>query len=103
MRFLLEPPEVEDLDALVAAAEAVRASGLDGILLAPTTALPAPLVAAAALAARVPNIRIAAQVEVGEGHPLEVAEEAAVVDVASGGRLILVAAAARAASARPST
>ena len=92
MRLLLEPPGAAGLDDLVAAGEAVRAAGLDGVLLAASPELPAPLVAAAALAARVPSIRIAAEVEVGEAHPVEVAEEAAVVDVASGGRLILVAA-----------
>jgi alkanesulfonate monooxygenase SsuD/methylene tetrahydromethanopterin reductase-like flavin-dependent oxidoreductase (luciferase family) len=92
MRLLLEPPAAAGLDALAAAGEAVCAAGLDGVLLAPSPELPAPLVAAAALAARVPSILIAAEVEVGEGHPIEVAEEAAVVDVASGGRLILVAA-----------
>jgi alkanesulfonate monooxygenase SsuD/methylene tetrahydromethanopterin reductase-like flavin-dependent oxidoreductase (luciferase family) len=91
MRILLEPSDAGDLEALVAAGEAARASGLDGILLARTPLVSAPLVAAAALAARVGAIRIAAEVEVGDAHPIEVAEEAAVVDVASGGRLILVA------------
>jgi alkanesulfonate monooxygenase SsuD/methylene tetrahydromethanopterin reductase-like flavin-dependent oxidoreductase (luciferase family) len=91
MRLLLEHPGANGLDALAALGQAALDAGLDGVLLAATPALPAPLVAAAALAARVPSIRIAAEVEVGEGHPLEVAEEAAVVDVASGGRLILVA------------
>ena len=91
MRLLLEPSDARDLDTLVAAGEAVRRSGLDGVLLGRTPLVSAPLVAAAALAARVGGIRIAAEVEVGEAHPIEVAEEAAVVDVASGGRLILVA------------
>ncbi|HET6691572.1 MAG TPA: LLM class flavin-dependent oxidoreductase [Miltoncostaeaceae bacterium] len=91
MRFLVEPTGVGDLDDLVAAGEAVRRSGLDGVLLGATPLVSAPLVAAAALAARVEGIRIAAEVEVGASHPIEVAEEAAVVDVASGGRLILVA------------
>jgi alkanesulfonate monooxygenase SsuD/methylene tetrahydromethanopterin reductase-like flavin-dependent oxidoreductase (luciferase family) len=95
MRLLIEPAGADGLDALVAAGDSARRAGLDGVLLAPSRALPAALVAAAALAARVPSIRIAAEVEVGEAHPLEVAEEAAVVDVASGGRLILVAVPAR--------
>ena len=102
MRLLLEPPGAAGLDDLVAAGEAVRAAGLDGVLLATSPELPALLVAAAALAARVPSIRIAAEVEVGEAHPVEVAEEAAVVDVASGGRLILVAAPAPGARSAPS-
>ena len=91
MRLLLEPGDARDLDALAAAGEAARRCGLDGVLLGRTPLVSAPLVAAAALAARVASIRIAAEVEVGEAHPIEVAEEAAVVDVASGGRLILVA------------
>lgn len=90
MRFLLEPPLDGGLDGLVAAGEAAHAAGLDGVLIARTAAVPAPLVAAAALAARVPDLLLAAEVEVGEDHPLEIAEEAAVVDVGSGGRLVLV-------------
>jgi alkanesulfonate monooxygenase SsuD/methylene tetrahydromethanopterin reductase-like flavin-dependent oxidoreductase (luciferase family) len=91
MRFLIAPRAVADLDALVRAGEAVHAAGLDGLYLVRTAELPSPLVAAAALAARVPHLRLAVEVEVGEEHPMETAEEAAVVDVASGGRLILVA------------
>jgi len=91
MRFLLEPPEPGALDDLAEAGRSALSAGLDGVLLRTSRTLPAPLVAAAALAGRVPSIRIAAHVEVGESHPLEVAEEAAVVDVASGGRLILLA------------
>lgn len=90
MRFLLEPPGVHDLSGLTAAAEAARTSGLDGILLAESPGLPAPLVAAAALAGRVADVLVAAEISLGDRHPLEVAEEAAVTDLALGGRLILV-------------
>jgi alkanesulfonate monooxygenase SsuD/methylene tetrahydromethanopterin reductase-like flavin-dependent oxidoreductase (luciferase family) len=51
-------------------------------------ATPAPLVAAAWLAARTRGIRIAAEVIAGP-HPVALAEEAAVADLATGGRLIL--------------
>jgi len=88
MRFLLEPLKSTTIDDVVRAAEAAHAHGLDGVLLSATASLPAPLVVAAALAARVSDIRIAAEVSL-DRHPIEVAEEAAVVDVASGGRLIL--------------
>lgn len=91
MRFLLEPLAAASLDDVVAAGEATHREGLDGVLLGATEALPAPLVVAAALAARVPDIRIAVETLVGDRHPLEVAEEAAIVDVESGGRLVLVA------------
>jgi hypothetical protein len=90
VRFLLEPPAGHGLSGLAAAAQAAGASGLDGILLAESAALPAPLVAAAALAGRVPDVLVAAEIPLGDRHPLEVAEEAAVTDLALGGRLILV-------------
>lgn len=90
MRFLLEPVTARTLDDVSKAGEAVHTAGLDGVLLTATDGLPAPLVTAAALAARVGEIRIAVEVEAGDRHPVELAEEAAVVDVASGGRLILV-------------
>jgi alkanesulfonate monooxygenase SsuD/methylene tetrahydromethanopterin reductase-like flavin-dependent oxidoreductase (luciferase family) len=98
VRFLLEPLGADTLDEIVAAGEAAHALGLEGVLLTPSEALPAPLIAAAALAARVRDIRIAVDVEAGDRHPIELAEEASVVDVASGGRLILVV---RPAAARP--
>jgi len=50
----------------------------------------APLITAAALAGRVPDLLLAVELELGDRHPFEVAEEAAVVDLASGGRLLLV-------------
>ena len=89
MRFLLEPVEPATLDDIVRVGEAAHACGIDGVLLTEAEALPAPLVVAAALAARVAEIRVAVEVEAGDRHPIELAEEAAVVDVASGGRLVL--------------
>lgn len=89
MRFLVEPPAATTLDDVLRVAEATHAAGLDGVLLTASSALPAPLVVAAALASRVGDIRIAALLDGGDRHPVELAEEAAVVDVASGGRLIL--------------
>lgn len=90
MRFLLEPEAGPELEALAAAAGAAHAAGLDGVLLAATPERPAPLVAAAALAGRTPDILLAAEVTLGDRHPLLLAEEAAVVDGIAGGRLILV-------------
>jgi alkanesulfonate monooxygenase SsuD/methylene tetrahydromethanopterin reductase-like flavin-dependent oxidoreductase (luciferase family) len=57
MRLLIEPVGADGLNALVVAGDSARRAGLDGVLLAASPALPAPLVAAAALAARVPGIR----------------------------------------------
>lgn len=52
--------------------------------------LPQPLVACAAMAARTSRIRVGTAITVGPlRHPLHLAEEALVVDVLSGGRLIL--------------
>ncbi|WP_051248060.1 LLM class flavin-dependent oxidoreductase [Nocardioides halotolerans] len=52
--------------------------------------LPQPLVACAALAARTRRIKVGTAVTVGPlRHPLHLAEEALVVDVLSGGRLVL--------------
>lgn len=90
MRFLLEPEGVGDLEQLVAAGQAVHDAGLDGLLLARTPLLADPLVAAGALAARVPDVLVAAEVTLDDRHPLELAEQAAVTDLVSGGRLVLV-------------
>ncbi|MBM3678005.1 MAG: LLM class flavin-dependent oxidoreductase [Actinobacteria bacterium] len=89
MRFLIEPVEARSLDHVLRLAEATHAAGLDGVLLTASETLPAPLVVAAAVAARVPDTRLAALVDGGDRHPIQLAEEAAVVDVASGGRVIL--------------
>lgn len=88
MRFLLEPLDGEDV---FAAGRAARDAGLDGVLFAATTALPAPLLVAAAVAPVVDGILLAAEVPLGDRHPIEVAEEAAVTDLAAAGRLIMVA------------
>jgi alkanesulfonate monooxygenase SsuD/methylene tetrahydromethanopterin reductase-like flavin-dependent oxidoreductase (luciferase family) len=91
MRFLLEPEPTTDLDALTETARAAHACGLDGVLLRQSPALASPLMAASALAARVGEIRLAVEVDVGDRHPFELAEEVAVVDLTSGGRLLVVA------------
>jgi hypothetical protein len=88
MRFLLEP---RDGDDVFAAARAARDAGLDGVLFAATPSLPAPLLVAAAVAPVVDGILLAAEVPLGDRHPIELAEEAAVTDLAAAGRLIVVA------------
>lgn len=90
MRILLEPAADVDLDSLTAAAWAAHENGLDGVLVRQSRWSPDPLVTVAALAGRVPEIRIAAEIDVGEQHPFEVAENVAVTDLTTGGRLILV-------------
>lgn len=91
MRLLLEPPIDTDLDALTAQARAAHTAGLDGLLLRQTRSVPVPLIVAAALAGRVDDLLLAVEVDVGDRHPFELAEEVAVVDLASAGRLVLVA------------
>ena len=93
MRFLLEHPGGGDLDALARLASAAHAAGLDGVLVQE-------LVAASAVAARVDEVLVAAEVELGVRHPIEVAEEAAVTDLVAGGRLVLVTRPAAGAEAR---
>jgi alkanesulfonate monooxygenase SsuD/methylene tetrahydromethanopterin reductase-like flavin-dependent oxidoreductase (luciferase family) len=83
MRFLLEA-EGDPFEA----ARAARDAGLDGVLF---SSWPAPLVVAAAVAPVVDGILIAAEVALGDRHPIEVAEEAAVADLLAAGRLIVVA------------
>jgi alkanesulfonate monooxygenase SsuD/methylene tetrahydromethanopterin reductase-like flavin-dependent oxidoreductase (luciferase family) len=91
VRFLLEHPAPRDLDDLVASAEAARAAGLDGVLVTEWRELPGALVSAAMVAARVDEVLVAAEVTIGTRHPVEIAEEVAVTDLACGGRLVLVA------------
>ncbi len=93
MRFLAEHPTGAGLDELTALATAAARAGFDGVLVSE-------LIAAAAVAARVDEVLVAAEVQLGVRHPIEVAEEAAVTDLASGGRLILVARPAAGAEAR---
>jgi alkanesulfonate monooxygenase SsuD/methylene tetrahydromethanopterin reductase-like flavin-dependent oxidoreductase (luciferase family) len=91
MRLLLEPEPDTDLDGLTAQARAAHAAGLDGILLRQTRSVPVPLIVAAALAGRIDDLLLVVEVDVGDRHPFELAEEIAVVDLATGGRLVLVA------------
>lgn len=96
MRFglvldVLDPSD--PLPGLVIQAEAAERAGFDLVWLeerrGSEDALPAALVAAAALAPRVSDVRVGACVAVGRDHPVHVAEEAAVADLALGGRLVL--------------
>lgn len=81
----------------LAQAEQAEALGFDSVWLAeshftPEGALPSPLAAGAALAARTRRLRIGVCVTSTLVHPLRIAEDAAVLDVLSGGRLIFCAA-----------
>ena len=95
MHFGLSPLQSGgDFDATIAECERAEAAGFDSVWLGEhhDSALlyPAPLIGLAAIASRTRRVRL------GTGvlllplyHPLVVAEEAAMVDVISGGRLIL--------------
>jgi hypothetical protein len=78
-----------DLDGLARRAAALEANGIDQIWLDESLGHPAPLVLAAALCGEVGALRIAVAVGAGP-HPLAIAEDAVVVDLASAGRLTLV-------------
>ena len=86
---LAPSPSADPLQSLVAQAQEAEAAGID------TAWLPADgdsvnaLLSAAALAAQTTTLRLAAAVTVG-GHPLGIAEAAAVADNCSNGRVILV-------------
>jgi len=91
MRLLLAVDrlaEREPLADLLTAARTAHAAGLDGLWLEESTALEAPLVAAAGLAGE-PDLRLVCALRVGRDHPLHVAEAAAVADRATGGRITL--------------
>ena len=90
MRFLFEPAEASGLEELREGCRTASESGLDGLYLAPTPQLPAALIAAAAIGGVEPDGLIAAEVRLGDRNPIELAEEAAVVDLGLKGRLILV-------------
>jgi alkanesulfonate monooxygenase SsuD/methylene tetrahydromethanopterin reductase-like flavin-dependent oxidoreductase (luciferase family) len=90
MRLLLEISLDADLDTLSDHARAAHEAGLDGIMLTQSASSPVPLIVAAALAGRVADLLLVVEVEVGERHPFELAEEVAVVDLVCGGRLVLV-------------
>lgn len=87
---MLEPARCSGVEGLRAAVRAVETSGLDGLFLTGAAELPAPLITAAAVAGMTRDLLIAAEVQVDERRPVELAEEAAVVDRASAGRLIRV-------------
>lgn len=89
MRFLLEPTGVSDAEGLLAHGRAALGAGLDGVLLSASPELPAPLISAAALGGALEHLLVAVDVALGDRHPVELAEEAAVVDLGLGGRLVL--------------
>src|ERR1700754_5143504 len=89
MRFLLEPAECRSPEELLGHGRAALAAGLDGVYLRPSAHLPAPLVSAAALGGALEHLLVVAEVTLGDRNPVELAEEAAVVDLGVGGRLVL--------------
>jgi alkanesulfonate monooxygenase SsuD/methylene tetrahydromethanopterin reductase-like flavin-dependent oxidoreductase (luciferase family) len=81
--------EERTIEGLVALSRAAEAAGIDLVWLRPTVGGDTALLAATAVAACTHVIRLAACVETG-GHPLAIAEAAAVADNCSNGRLVLV-------------
>lgn len=73
---------------LVAEAAHAEAAGLDAVWIEEDDGA-SPLVAAASLGAATTAIRVGVTVALGDAHPLYVAEEAAVADLALSGRLVL--------------
>jgi alkanesulfonate monooxygenase SsuD/methylene tetrahydromethanopterin reductase-like flavin-dependent oxidoreductase (luciferase family) len=87
--FLEAAPGADVIASLVTQACAAESAGLDIAWFSSTPGAETGLLAAAAVAARTNTLRLAACMPAG-GHPLELAEGAAVVDNVSNGRLILV-------------
>jgi alkanesulfonate monooxygenase SsuD/methylene tetrahydromethanopterin reductase-like flavin-dependent oxidoreductase (luciferase family) len=83
------PTGALEIDGLVAQALQAEAAGIETVWVGSGPGQDTALITAAALASRTSVLRLAACVAVG-GHPLEVAESAAVADNCSNGRLILV-------------
>lgn len=75
------------LDDLIAQARAAEDAGFDLIWLRESDALPAPMIAAAALAPHSSSLRVGVAVAAGV-NPVYLAEEAAVADQCLGGRLV---------------
>lgn len=91
-----EGPAPESYDRLLALARAAEQSGFVSAWVAERRATaaepsPAPFVLAAALAAETTALRIGAVVASPFEHPVRVAEDAAVLDLLSGGRLLFAA------------
>jgi probable F420-dependent oxidoreductase len=94
-----DPPNAEHIDSryqeVLAEAEAAEAAGFDSFLITehhqvPDGYCPAPLVLSTAVAARTSRIRVGSAIIILPlYHPLRVAEETAVLDAISQGRLIL--------------
>jgi probable F420-dependent oxidoreductase len=95
MKFGLSPLQAGgDFEETIRECERAEAAGFDSIWLGEHhnngTLYPAPLLGLAAIAARTRRVRLGTAVLLLPlYHPLAVAEEAAMVDVISGGRLIL--------------
>jgi alkanesulfonate monooxygenase SsuD/methylene tetrahydromethanopterin reductase-like flavin-dependent oxidoreductase (luciferase family) len=79
--------DVEDATGLAAEAAAAERHGFDAVWIAYDGLAPAG--AAAFLASATTSVRIGITVPLGDDHPVEVAEQVAVADLAVGGRLVL--------------
>ena len=75
-------------DALASEAQLAEQLGFDLVWIRRSTELAAPLVVAAALAAKTKTVRLVAEAD-ADDHPIAVAEDAAVADLSSNGRLVL--------------
>src|SRR5688500_9179792 len=90
----LSPIQAGDFEETIRECERAEAAGFDSVWLGEhhdsATLYPTPLVALAAIAARTRRLRLGTAVLLLPlYHPLAVAEEAAVVDAISAGRLVL--------------